>query len=480
MKKLYLLLFLICACPAFALDNYAEGEVLVAIEAPAYEYYVKAGHSRNVYSEALSAAADSFADSAELDTLRTFPVISENSGGNIIHLRSKTKSTEQLMKELANDPRVKSVYPNYIKRVFAKTPNDPQYYRLWGMEKIRMPEVWEHATGSNGIIVAVLDTGIDYNHVDLKANMAVDSYGKPGRRFSEEGKVESDDPMDSYGHGTHVAGTIGAVGNNGIGVAGVNWSVKLLAVNVFPNGSGYDSDIIAGMEYILSEKRKGLNIRVANMSFGGWETPQSDSSPFGKALKALSDAGIICTMAAGNEYQNLNNPSGSYKGKRLYPACFSFANTITVGSIGRNNAKSSFSNYNSNWVHIAAPGESIYSTRPNNNYGEQRGTSMSSAHVAGVAALLSAAFPGETPAQIRGRILNNALGIGVENLYWKHGLLDAATAYDTSKKPESPDLPEPPDPPGPGSGSSGSGCNSGLILVALLLAIALPKSSYRP
>ena len=400
-------------CPAFAEGYYAEGEVLVVIADPVYEYNAKSVYySKAAYSEAIESMAVSFAKSEGLTALKTFSEISEISGVNIVHLRSDTKSTEQLIKELENDPMVKSVSPNYIKRVNAFIPNDPNYDKLWSMNKIGMPEIWERVTGSSEICVAVLDSGIDYNHEDIKSNMAVDSFGNPGRKFSNKGTVTGN-PMDSFGHGTHVAGIIGAVGNNNIGVAGINWRIKLLAVSVLSNGEGFDSDIIAGMNYILSEKNKGLNIKVVNMSFGGWEKPQSDTSPLGRAVKSLSDAGMICVFAAGNESQNISNVDAKYKGELPYPASFRFTNTITVGGTDTNDNKSSYSNYSSDWVHIAAPGANIYSTQPNNKYGYLSGSSMAVPHVSGVAALLFAAFPNETAAQIRYRILNGARRKGV-------------------------------------------------------------------
>ena len=326
--------------------------------------------------------------------------------------------------------------PNYINELNS-VPNDPYYSLQWGMGNINMPQVWDYTTGSNTVYVAVLDTGIDYNHPDLNANMGKDSYNNYGRYFYNGG-LTSNNPMDIHGHGTHVAGIIGAVGNNGIGVVGVCWTVKMLAVNVFTPGAGsfggpgaYDSDVINGINYVASEKTKGLNIRVANMSFGGWKDPLPDSSPFGAAIELLSNKGIICVMAAGNDNQNLNNPTGSYTGKKVYPSSFKFENTISVGSISSSNARSSFSNYGSNWVDIAAPGTDIYSTLMNNTYGNNSGTSMSAPHVTGAAALLCAAYPNESASTIKARILNKAnKNYGVTNGYWKYGTLDVWSAYN--------------------------------------------------
>ncbi|MCL2165344.1 MAG: S8 family serine peptidase [Oscillospiraceae bacterium] len=206
----------------------------------------------------------------------------------------------------------------------------------------------------------------------------------------------------------------------------------MLAVEVLAEDYTEDSNIITGINYVLSEKNKGLNIRVANMSFGGMYGPQADNSPYGTAIKSLSDAGIICVIAAGNNNRNINTSV-----ERFYPACFRFANTISVGSITSSSARSDFSNYGNQWVDIAAPGSDIYSTLPltdygyGSEYGTLSGTSMATPHVAGAAALLCAAYPNESASQIKARILSRAKNIGVSNGLWANGTLDVWGAYGT-------------------------------------------------
>jgi subtilisin family serine protease len=481
-----LLLFMFCVSSVYAYDKeYVEGEVIVLID-DSYTYSAKGFYGSNIYSEAIDYMAESFADSVGLVSMGTFPEISRVSGNHIVHLKSETKNTDQLMEELLDNPYVKSVQPNYIRHLFDASaaqlnrtnsnksctkfksnvseaafttrsagvdkptsskgsknneayvlnatwyqnvlpPNDTYYDELWGMRNIGMPQVWEHTTGSRNVCVAVIDSGIDYNHPDLNANIAKDSRGNYGRAFKNG--VQSSNTIDTQGHGTHVAGIIGAVGNNGIGVAGVNWNVQMLAVNVMTNSIALDSDVVTAINYILSEKKSGMNIRVVNMSFGGWDTPIPEDSPFRMAVGSLSDAGILCILAAGNESQNISDPTGNFVGKLVHPACFRFANTITVGSIGEENTISGFSNYGREWVDIAAPGESIYSTLPNNKYGTMKGTSMSAAHVAGAAAILFAAFPSETANQIKGRILKGGRNSSSNQAYFGNGLLDVAGAY---------------------------------------------------
>jgi len=269
--------------------------------------------------------------------------------------------------------------------------------------------------------------------------MTTDSFGNCGRSFGYG--TQDGDPMDYYGHGTHVAGIIGAVGNNSIGIVGVNWDIGLLAVNVQTISHGIKdiliADIVAGIDYVVSEKNKGLNIRVVNMSLGWPENPPlPDNSALGVAIKLLSDEGIIIVMTAGNDSTNLNTST-----QKHYPACFRFENTITVGSSGEmmqvsnnyvlypNEPRSSFSNYGNQWIDIGAPGTMIYSTFLNNGYTTFQGTSMAVPHVSGAAALLCAAYPNETASQIISRISNGAQNIGVSTGDWGKGILDVWNAY---------------------------------------------------
>jgi subtilisin family serine protease len=201
------------------------------------------------------------------------------------------------------------------------------------------------------------------------------------------------------------------------------------------------------MNYVRSEKFNGKNIRVANMSLGYW-VPQNRpiNSADAIALKALSDAGIICVMAVGNENQNLSNPlvnpydGTSLVGLRFYPACFKFENTISVGAVDSNDVRSIWgpapntnlltgSNYGSAWVDIAAPGSSIFTTTMSGGYGAVNGTSISAPFVAGAAAILAAAYPNESASQIRARILHGARNVGVSSGLWAHGILDVWNAY---------------------------------------------------
>lgn len=474
MKKflalLFTVLFSLIPTSVFA-ESYVEGEIIISLELPS-----EPSNGMTVSANMLSAQATSFAKSMDASSVGTFPEISKISEANFIHLRSDTKTTEELINELKNNPQVKTVQPNYRKLPLSGVrseamviPNDPRYSELWNLKNIRADMVWDKNTGSNGVIVAVFDTGIDYRHVDLAANMATDSYGKPGRRFYGNNAFESDDPNDIQGHGTHVAGIIGAVGNNGVGVVGVNWNVKLLAVNVFSEiqagkFESFTSDQMRGIDYVLGQKKlHNLNIRAANFSLGNWE-PIGSEPAYEASLKALSDEGIIMVFAAGNEAQNIDNPTGNESGLLPYPAAYKFDNSITVGSVNKDNGKSDFSNYSVNYVHIAAPGGDILSTLPGDNYGTKSGTSMAAPHVAGAAALLCAAYPNETASEIKSRILSG--GTVIQSSYWRYGLLDAAASYGLQ--------------PIHISDSSGGGCNAFVpfLLILLLIPIFVKRKQF--
>lgn len=285
----------------------------------------------------------------------------------------------------AKDPAVVAVEPNYIVHADA-LPDDPGYDQLWGMERIGAPAVWDVSTGSSDVIVAILDTGIRHTHQDLADNLWVNpapTFGDVhGARWTNgDGTITSGDPMDGHGHGTHVAGTIGAVGNNGIGVVGVNWSVKLMALKFLADsGSGSTADAIAAIEYAIAH-----GAHLSNNSWGG--------GPYSAALEAAIDAAgaanQLFVAAAGNSgSDNDLNPH--------YPSSYALENIIAVASITSSGALSSFSCYGAASVDLAAPGSDIYSCWSTSDaaYNTISGTSMATPHVSGAVAMLLALQPG--------------------------------------------------------------------------------------
>ncbi|MBU2009834.1 MAG: S8 family serine peptidase [Chloroflexi bacterium] len=271
--------------------------------------------------------------------------------------------------------------PDFVAQAI-EVPNDPYFGSQWGMAKIQAPDAWDISRG-DGIRIAILDSGVDQNHEDL-AGKIVDN-----RNFTSSRTVD-----DLYGHGTHVAGIAAAATNNGIGVAGVGYNAVIMNGKVLGDtGSGYYSWIASGITWAADNGAK-----VINMSLGG----SSSSSTLEAAVSYAWNKGVVLAAAAGND--NSVAP--------LYPAYY--ANCVAVAATDQSDAKASFSNYDNNWVDVAAPGVAIYSTLPNHknrmgttNYGSLNGTSMATPFVAGLAALVWATGY-ETNGSVRERIESTA------------------------------------------------------------------------
>ena len=311
-------------------------------------------------------------------------------------------------------PEVEAVQPNYYYRL-AVTPNDQRFGNLYGMNKISAPAAWDLTTGSSEVIVAVIDTGIKYTHEDLAANMWKNKGEIPNNGIDDDGngfiddyygydfRFNDSDPNDEYGHGTHVAGTIGAVGNNSIGVVGVNWNVRLMAVKIYDaTGSGTTSAmLINAYNYVTLMRERGENIRVTNNSYSGCDEACGYDQATKDALDAMGNAGILNVFAAGNS--NLNADQFP-----AYPGSYDSPDVLTVAASTSTDSRSGFSNYGTNSVDLAAPGSGIHSTVISSiKYGNSNGTSMASPHVAGAAALLSAYNPNLSSASLKASLMNN-------------------------------------------------------------------------
>ena len=338
-----------------------------------------------------------------------------------MHIKSSKFGTNALINILKN-----SVFGSYIKTVSPNTimtidsTNDSNYNKLWAIENsgqevngksgtadadMDVAEAWEKTKGDSNVVVAVLDTGVDYQHSDLYENMWNGNKNHGYDFAGDDNGVNDDDPMpdlpydeDGHFHGTHVAGTIGAVANNDSGIAGVAQKVSIMAIKVFrPNGYGYSNDILEGLDFVAQKVDEGVNVVAINASYGGGGS-QGDS--ISDAIQKLADKGVIFCAAAGNE-------SSDNDAEPSYPASYDIPNIIAVAATDQNDKLADFSNYGKTSVDVAAPGTNILSTYPEDKYAYLQGTSMATPNVAGAVALLAAYYPDSTMAERRAMILDN-------------------------------------------------------------------------
>jgi subtilisin family serine protease len=298
--------------------------------------------------------------------------------------------------ELKGHAKVRYAEPNYVLHALT-TPNDPSFPKLWGLRNtgqsvnstsgvagadIEAEPAWTVTTGGAGVVVGVVDTGVDYNHPDLAANV----WSNPGVAGCGAGTrgynaiTNSCNPMDDNNHGTHVSGTIGAVGNNSTGVVGVSWTTKIMGLKFLnSSGSGYTSDAVEAINWAINAKKAGVNLRVLNNSWGGGGFSQA-------LLDAINGAGangILFVAAAGNN-------GSSNDSTARYPCNYNASNVICVAATTQSDGLASFSNYGATNVDLGAPGTNIYSTVRGGGYAYYNGTSMATPHVSGAAALVLA------------------------------------------------------------------------------------------
>jgi len=301
-------------------------------------------------------------------------------------------------------------------------PNDPMYPQQWGLAAICAPYAWGVSTGSTNVVVAVIDSGINYNHEELAPNMWRNPGEIPGNGIDDDGNGHVDDvygvdfvnddsdPMDEGGppgiyHGTGIAGIIGALGNNGIGVCGLNWDIRLMALRCFrTDGQGYMYDAASAMDYVVEMKQRGVNVKAVNLSFGGTSSSCGILYPncLIDAINALAAVEIVAVAGAGNDSTDLEQTP-------FYPAAFDSSNIISVAASTGNDALADFSNWGLISVDLAAPGSAIrMASGPGpTNYTEGRGTSYATPFVAGAVGLLAAVYPEATVAQLKAAILDS-------------------------------------------------------------------------
>ncbi|WP_213997513.1 S8 family serine peptidase [Arsukibacterium sp.] len=327
----------------------------------------------------------------------------------------KGVSRDFLIKQLAANPAIEVAEPNYLVKALnvpLAVPNDPSFGEMWALDNtgqnggtagadISAVEAWDITTGSRDIVIGVIDSGMDYNHPDLIPNRWENDGSYPGHPHGYSTLNENNDPMDSDSHGTHVAGTIGASGDNGVGITGVNWNVTLLPCQFLGPTGGSTAGAIECIDYFTDLKTNyGVNVKATNNSWGGG----GFSETLRAAIQSGGDAGILFIAASGNDGADADVSP-------MYPAAYDLDVIVSVASTDRNDDLSVFavgaSNYGATSVDLGAPGSAIQSTIPGNGYASYSGTSMASPHVAGAAALLWSINPEITPLEMKAILMDS-------------------------------------------------------------------------
>jgi len=339
----------------------------------------------------------------------------------------------QAITRLRQDTRIREVYPNY-RRSVARTPNDP-YFSLQEeeLQVAQIPSAWDIETGSVDVLVGVIDTGVDYTHPDLIPNLVL-----PGINVREDDFP--DEVMDDSGHGTAVCGIIGGVGNNGVGVAGVNWNVRILPIRAC-GGPLLDCDLFDEVEGIDVARESGCDI--INLSIGGVGTISIEE----EAVTAAYNAGIVIVAAAGNanpgQYYQASGDPEIDRHSLYYPAAL--PEVIGVGAVDNQGMAADFTNYGEDILTVMAPGVEIVTTVPEDEvylytgegppYGLASGTSFATPMVSGLAGLILAQYPGLGPSDVRARIENTCIpmagpddDVNGINDYYGHGIINAVGA----------------------------------------------------
>jgi subtilisin family serine protease len=345
--------------------------------------------------------------------------------------------------EIKLDPteKVSGKYDNFNSENL-DTPNDPLFKEQWALNNtgqnggkanadLAALKAWLKSRGSDDVVVAVLDTGVDFTHPDLVSNIWFRPDGVPQYKDDELGTFNDErgfnaadnqsDPMDDNGHGTHCAGIIGAEGDNDQGIAGINWKVQIMPLKFMGRGGfGTMKDAIEAINYAIDRKRNGVNVRIISASWGS----TAYSKALEEAIRAAGEEGILFVAAAGN------NGTSNDKSPH-YPSNYALPNVISVAALDRADQLASFSNFGAKTVHIAAPGKEILSTWLNDDYREASGTSMATPYVSGVGALILSKDANLSVEKLREKLLKSVDKIdSLDGKIETGGRLNAAKALD--------------------------------------------------
>jgi hypothetical protein len=363
-------------------------------------------------------------------TIRRLRPAAEGRGGLELARVASGRPAPEAARLLQSDPAVEYAEPNWIYMEDAAS-NDPRYTdgTLWGLcgdasspanaYGSQAAEVWAGGNvGSTSVHLGLMDRGIDFYHPDIGANVWTNPYDPADGRDNDGNGYVDDihgwdfanddnsiyDGMDSSdtcteSHGTHVAGTMGAVGGNGRGVVGVNWRVNIISAKFMGDTQGTTANAVRALDYLIDLKRRhGLNIPAVNNSWGGVSYSQALSDAIGRARAV----GMLFVASAGNS-------SDDNDSTQRYPSSYPHDNVVAVSATNRSGGLADFSNYGEMSVDIGAPGDGVYSTLPRNTYGSMSGTSMAAPHVTGGIGLYAAGNPGASMAQIKSAILSTVV-----------------------------------------------------------------------
>jgi thermitase len=387
----------------------------------------------NVTEEQIDALTAQLNDEVEdeIESVKGLTVIEDHDGLSAEEAAARYREHADLVEyaepvmQIQLDPSETKTSSSQLPTRILGAPNDPQFGEQWALHNtgandgkqgadISALRAWEKTHGSERVVVAVLDSGVDYTHPDLINNIwhrpanvpeyndaelgAVnDEHGFNAAAFSDD-EDDADNPMDENGHGTHCAGIIGAEGDNNLGIAGVNWHVQIMPLKFMNrNGFGTTKAAIEAINYVIDRKKAGVNVRVISASWGSTQK----SKALEDAIKRAGDEGILFVAAAGNN--SSNNDRAPH-----YPSSYNLPNVISVAALNRRDELASFSNFGAKSVHIAAPGAQILSTWLGGDFEEHSGTSMAAPMVSGVAALVLSVEPDVTVEQLRARLLESA------------------------------------------------------------------------
>jgi thermitase len=384
-----------------AAESEVNQNVAVSAERPTILVKFRAGVSADTINQITTRFHDQILDEVEaVPGLRTVHHPDDAANGAAATLAAQYQALAE----------VEYAEPNYeitIDQAANEPPaaNDPRYNEQWALAGSGIPQAWIKTKGSGDVVVAVLDSGVEYTHVDLSNHIWTRPPNLAPYRDHDLGTIDDvhgynaidndGDPLDQNGHGTYCAGVIGAECGNSTGVCGVNWKVQIMPLKfINAGGFGYVADAIEAINYAIDRKHAGVNLRVINASWG----LNQPSRALEDIIRNASDAGILFVAASGNT--GTNNDTSPH-----YPASYNIANVISVAATDRNDALAQSSNFGAKSVQIAAPGQDILTTALGNEYEKRSGTSLAAPMVSGVAALALSARPDLSVDQLRRLLL---------------------------------------------------------------------------